>query len=107
MIVRISRARIKPQSESAVFDVLRGATADNTRPPGMHSIMIGRRMDETGNELIAITVWTDVEALQSVMGQGYQTAQFFPALDPYLLDPTVEHFETVVETFEDLKSPTT
>ena len=107
MIVRIARARIKPQAESAVFDVLRAATADDSRPPGMHSMMIGRRMDESGNELVAITVWTDVEALQSVMGPGYQTAQFFPALDPFLLDATVEHFETVVERFEDLTSPTT
>lgn len=105
MIVRISRARIKPQTESAVFEVLRAATAGNTRPPGMHSIMIGRRMDDSGNELVAITVWTDVEALQASMGPNYQTAQFFPALDAYLLDPSVEHFETVVDTFEDLKTP--
>ncbi len=39
------------------------------------------------------------------MGPAYQTAQFFPALDAYLLDATVEHFETVVETFEDLETP--
>lgn len=105
MIVRITRARIKPQTESAVFEVLRAATAESSRPPGMHSLMIGRRMDDTGNELVAITVWTDVEALQKTMGSAYQTAQFFPALDAYLLDATVEHFETVVETFEDLTPP--
>jgi heme-degrading monooxygenase HmoA len=57
VIVRISRARIKPNSEAAAFQILREASSGFDRPQGLEALFISRRMATTGNELVAITVW--------------------------------------------------
>ena len=104
MIVRISRARIKPNSEAAAFQILREASSGFDRPQGLEALFISRRMATTGNELVAITVWADIEAMIAVMTDDWQRPRFLPTLDPLLEDASVEHYETIVEDFEDLKS---
>jgi hypothetical protein len=58
VIVRISRARIRPNNEKAAFEILREATAAAPR---------------------------------------------LPSLDLLLEDSSVEHYETIVETYDSLK----
>ena len=102
MIVRITRARIRPHSEGHVFAVLRAATDGVPRPPGLEAMHIGRRMDNGGNELVSISVWTDMDALIATFGNDFAEPTFMPALDAYLLEASIELFETVVDSFEDL-----
>src|SRR5690242_14106264 len=102
MIVRITRAKIRPNSEAAVFEILREASKGVARPPGMEGLHFGRRMSQDGNELVSITFWTDLEMLQAAMGTSMEVASFLPALQPHLLDATVEHFETIIDRFEEL-----
>jgi hypothetical protein len=40
----------------------------------------------------------------AIMTDDWQRPRFLPTLDPLLEDASVEHYETIVEDFEDLKS---
>lgn len=102
MIVRVTRARIKPNSEAAVFEILRDVSKGIERPPGMEALYFGRRMGARGNELISVTIWTDLDALRAAMGTSMEVAAFLPQLQPSLVEATVEHFETIVDRFEEL-----
>jgi heme-degrading monooxygenase HmoA len=102
MIVRVTRAKIRPNAESAVFEILRRVSTGVRRPDGMDSLHFGRRMSASGNELISITIWTDLAALEAAMGTSMEVAAFLPELQPYLLEGTVEHFETITDRFEEL-----
>lgn len=103
MIVRISRARIKPNSESAAFQILRDAAGATAQPPGLEALFLARRMSDRGNELVAVTVWLDLESMTAVMSDDWQRPRFLPSLDALLEDASVEHFETVAEAYEGLK----
>jgi hypothetical protein len=104
VIVRISRARIKPNSEATAFQILREASSAAGRPPGLEALFISRRMATTANELVAISVWSDLDAMMAVMTDDWQRPRFLPSLDPLLEDTSVDHYETIVEDFEELKT---
>ena len=87
-----------------MFDILREASRGVGKPDGMEALFIGRRMNASDNQLVAITVWRHVESLQATMSQDYNEPRFLPALEPFLENESVEHFETVIERFEDLES---
>jgi len=104
VIVRVTRAKIQPHAEAEVFRILRDVSNSSPRPPGMEALLIGRRMSDGGNEFIAIGVWTDLDALQATLSGSWREPRVIPQLQPYLEQMTVEHFETVVEQFENLKT---
>ena len=103
MIVRVTRARIRPNADAAVFEILRDVSKGVARPAGMHAMHFGRRMSDAGNDLISITIWEDLATLQAAMGTAMEVAAFLPQLKPYLVEATVEHFETIVDRFEELE----
>lgn len=104
MIVRITRATIRPNTEPEAFTILREATAEVGRPEGLEAIFIARRGHGTSglNELVAVTVWRDAAALSAVIGPGWERPSFLPALDPMLVNATVEHYETIAESFDEV-----
>ena len=103
MIVRVTRAKIRPNAEASVFTILRDVSKGVSRPPGMEALHFGRRMSSQGNELVSITIWTNIEALQAAMGTSMEVAAFLPQLQPHLAEASVEHFETIVDRFEELE----
>ena len=103
MIERVTRAKIRPNAEAAVFTILRDVSKGVSRPPGMEELHFGRRMSPQGNQLVSITMWTDIEALHAAMGTSMEVAAFLPQLEPHLVDASVEHFETIVDRFEELE----
>lgn len=103
MIVRISRARVMRNAEAAAFDILRTAVAGTPQPDGLQAMFIGRRLHGDENELVALTVWRDLDAMSATLGADWDRPQFLPALQPYLEQPTVEHFDTFVDRYEDLR----
>ncbi|HEV7809322.1 MAG TPA: hypothetical protein VGO64_01880 [Candidatus Limnocylindrales bacterium] len=90
--------------ESEVFTLLREGAAGLPRPRGMQLLVIARRRTEGSTELVATSIWDDVEAIRASMGAAYQEPHFFPALDALVEDPSVAHFETVLHGWEDLLS---
>lgn len=102
MIVRLSRARLRREREDGAFEFMRKATSAGPRPDGMEAMFIGRRTGTDADELMAITVWRDLDALVRVIGPGWSEPSFFPELQDAIIDATVEHFETIAERYEDL-----
>lgn len=104
MIVRVSRARLRRDREAGAFEFLRKAASADPRPDGMEAMFIGRRTGNEADEIVAITVWRDLETLIAVLGPTWAEPSFFPELQAAIIDSTVEHFETIVERYEDLKT---
>jgi hypothetical protein len=104
MIVRLSRARLRRDREDGAFEFLRKASSAGPRPAGMEAMFIGRRTGADADELVAITVWRDLDALIAIFGPSWSEPSFFPELKDAIIDSTVEHFETIVERYEDLSS---
>ena len=104
MIVRITRATIRPNHEPEAFSILRDATSGASRPAGLEAVFIARRGHGSSglNELVAVTVWRDAEALSAVIGPGWEQPSFLATLDPLLVNATVDHYETIAESFEDI-----
>jgi hypothetical protein len=102
MIVRLSRARLRRDREDGAFEFLRKASSAGPKPAGMEAMFIGRRTGADADEIVAITVWRDLDALISIFGSSWSEPGFFPELDDAIIDSTVEHFETIAERYEDL-----
>ena len=102
MIIRLTRARVARGREGDVFETLRGLASGIGRPDGMEVLLLGRRNIGPEIFLTAITAWRDMDALQAAVGPTWARASFAPVLDELLLDATVEHYESVVEAFEEL-----
>jgi hypothetical protein len=102
MIVRLSRARLRRDREDGAFEYLRRASSAGPRPEGMEAMFIGRRTGADADEIVAITVWRDLDALIAIFGPSWSEPSFFPELKDAIIDSTVEHFETIAERYEDL-----
>jgi hypothetical protein len=100
VIVRTSRGRIRPGTESDVFARLRAASNGGNRPDGLHAYFLGRHLTADGMELIAITVWRDAPALIAVLGEGWESPKWLADVADLVTHSTVEHWETAVEDFE-------
>jgi hypothetical protein len=98
MIVRISRATVHPNCEAPVFEALRKAVAAG--PPGLDGLeafYITRHAVSGRNEVVAISVWRDTEALAAAMGPEWHKPAFLPSIDALLDDASVEHLESIAE----------
>jgi hypothetical protein len=104
MIVRLSRARLRRDREDGAFEYLRKVSSAGPKPDGMEAMFIGRRTGADADELLAITVWRDLDALIAIFGPSWSEPSFFPELKDAIIDSTVEHFETIAERYEDLPS---
>jgi hypothetical protein len=105
VIIRISRGRVRPGSEPEVFARLRGATEGQGRPDGLQALFIGRHLTADGLELIAITAWTDVDALIGVLGEGWETPKWLDDIEDFVTHSTVEHWESAVDDFDAFIGP--
>ena len=101
--MRISRGRIRRSHEAEAFGLLRETVvAGQGTTPGLVAFVIARRMIEGQLELVAMTTWHDLGSMISVMGQEWQTPSWLPALEPLVESSSVEHLETIAESFRGL-----
>jgi hypothetical protein len=100
LIIRISRGRVRSGSEAEVFSRLRDASEGAGRPEGLEALFIGRHLTSDGLEIIAITAWTDADALIRVMGPGWESPKWLAGIEDLVTHGTVEHWETAIEDFE-------
>ncbi len=100
VIIRISRGRVRAGSEAEVFARLRNATEETGRPEGLEALFIGRHLTADGLELIAITAWSNIDALIRVLGEGWESPKWLAGVEEFVTNSTVEHWETAVDDFE-------
>ena len=103
MIVRITRAKVRRDAEARAFEAVRAISADVGKPEGLEGLLIGRRSLDEGNELIAISIWSDIEPLRAAFGENFAKPGLGRVLDDLVTDPTVELYETVVESWAGLE----
>jgi hypothetical protein len=105
VIIRVTHGRVVPNGEASAFEILRKASAEVPRPDGLEAFLIGRRqVASSGVELIAITAWRDMDSLVTVMGPTWQVPTWLPGLEKYVVAGTLEHYETVAEDFEGIRT---
>jgi hypothetical protein len=103
MITRITRGSLRPNSEARVFEILRAAAGSrDSRPEGMLGMSISRNVGENGVELVAVTIWSDLESMATVMGPNWQEPAWLPGLSDHIVDSRTELLETVVSSFEEV-----
>ena len=102
MITRITKATIRDNAEARVFEVLRQATQAHPRPPGLVDIVISRQVKANATEVVAITVWEDLESMISVVGPNWREPSWLPALGDAVIDDSLEILETVVTSYDGL-----
>lgn len=102
MIVRTSRGRVRQGTEGDVFARLRAASNGGHRPDGLDAYFLGRHLTSDGMEIIAITVWRDVQALIAVLGEGWESPRWLADVEDLVTHSSVEHWETAVEDFDPL-----
>ena len=68
----------------------------------MEAMFIGRRTGAAADEIVAITVWRDLDTLIAIFGPSWSEPSFFAEMKDAIIDSTVEHFETIAERYEDL-----
>ena len=104
LITRITRGTLRPNTEGRVFEVLRDATRANPRPPGLLGVSISRHVTGKVTELVAVSIWADVDAMVAVMGEKWREPTWLPGLSESIVDSTLEILETVVSSYEELKT---
>jgi hypothetical protein len=103
LIVRISRGRIRPGGEAQAFALLRDSVAGTSgHPDGLEAFVIARRMVEGQLELVAMTTWRDLESLVRVIGPDWHSPSWLPGLRELVEASSVEHLETIAESFHGL-----
>jgi len=102
VIVRISRGRVRRGHEAEAFGLLRETVAGQGTTPGLVAFVIARRMIDGQLELVAMTTWHDLGSMIAVMGDDWQTPSWLPALEPLVESSSVEHLETIAESFRGL-----
>jgi hypothetical protein len=104
MITRITRGTLQRDSEARVFGVLRQAFEDApSPPPGLLSFGLHRRLKgPSAVELVAITVWEDLEAMATAMGPGWREPAFLPGLADSISDTSLEILEGIILGYENL-----
>ena len=103
MITRITRGTLHRNAEARVFDVLRQAVDGTNAPPGLLSFSLSRHVkDSSLVELVAITVWEDIEAMAVVMGPNWREPSWMTGLADSIEDSSVEILEGIVFGYENL-----
>jgi heme-degrading monooxygenase HmoA len=100
VILRVTRTRVVPGHEEHVLNVLREMTAGmGATIKGLHSASFGRAMNDQdqGMSLVSITEWESIEAIQAVYGEAWADRTILPGAEAYILETTVEHFESTLE----------
>jgi hypothetical protein len=105
VIVRVSRARIKPGMDEQVFALLKKRTDDGGKPPlGQRGVLIATRQadDPSGTEIFALTLWEDEDSMAAALGPDWRRAVTFASFQELLTDAESQHYETLATRWEEL-----
>jgi len=104
LIVRISRGLIHRGDEAEAFALLRDSLASEMRTEGLEAFVIARKMVGGQLELVAMTTWRDLDSMVAVMGPQWHTPSWLPRLGELVESSSVEHLETIAESFHGFAS---
>lgn len=105
-LVRVLRARIRPNTSSSYFDRVRRIAAPYVDSAAVVALNVGRRIEAGMEEAVSVSVWTDGEALDQASGGDRQQPIGDAEVDEFLVaPPTIEHFDAMTVTSERADAP--
>ena len=97
MIVRMWRGWVATERAAAYVDYINGTGMAEYRgtPGNIDAQMWTRALDDGRTEVVTVSWWTDLAAVQGFAGDDIGQAVFYPADDDFLVgrETTVTHFE--------------
>lgn len=98
MIARIWRGWIKSTDAAAYADYVRstGIAAYESTPGNLGAYLMVRTEGDR-SEIVTLSFWDDIDAIEAFAGEDIERAVFYPEDDRYLVDRdlTVTHFDVV------------
>jgi heme-degrading monooxygenase HmoA len=97
MIIRVYHARPKP----GVADELTRLAVEVAIPfverqPGLVARYTGRGIGETGDELVMVSVWEDLNAMKNMTGEDWQSPVVpDERLEALIAESFLEHYESI------------
>src|SRR5216684_823720 len=97
MIIRIFRARPQPGADEQLARLAEEVSIPFVdAQPGLVARYTGRGVGATGNELVMVSVWQDLDAMKNLTGENWDN----PVLPDERLEPLIaESFLHVYESF--------
>ena len=94
--LRLTRIPIKPNTESAYYDTVRGWADRLLDETGLVAFSLGRRVVGRQDEIVAVQIWQDAAALRDVAGTDIKKPMGERELSRFwAADPAIEHFDAL------------
>jgi hypothetical protein len=102
VITRVTRGTVSRNSEARVFEILREATRANPKAPGLVSVSISRQVKGDVVELLAVTIWEDLDSMAATIGPNWREPTWLPGLAEAIETGSLEILETVLSSYDEL-----
>lgn len=97
--LRLTRIPIKRGMESAYYETIRRWSDRLLDDEGMVAFTLGRRVLGQQDEIVAVQIWADQDALVSAAGAQVDRPMGGTELSPFwAADPVIEHFDALTAT---------
>jgi heme-degrading monooxygenase HmoA len=97
MIIRVFRARPQPGTADEVARLAEETSIPFVdAQPGLVARYTGRGVGATGEELVMVTVWEDLDALKNMTGAEWEQAVIpDERLEPLIAESFLHHYESI------------
>jgi hypothetical protein len=70
-------------------------------------VVLARRLRDDGSvELVAVTLWPDLDAIVDAFGENWRQGSTVPGIEGLLHDSTTDHFEVITAGWEEMTATT-
>ena len=102
MIVRVLRARVKPNKVGAFNAIFRGQVALLKEQPGLVYVKLARRLrHDGGEEVLLFEEWQDAASLYAWVGPDLSEPRLVPGSQELMDDVVVAHYEALDKDADD------
>jgi heme-degrading monooxygenase HmoA len=96
-VTRIARLRLRPDAENAFFAIARRIVErDVEGTPGLVSLTVARELSGGHTDVLIISVWASVRAMQDAARGEWKRPMFPEELGPLVLSSSLDHFEVAL-----------
>ena len=94
MVIRILRARVKPERVPEFRERALAKMADARRAPGVIDVHLGNQAEGSGHQFVFISRWASIDALYTWAGGHDLLARpiYFEGLEDALLEFEIQHY---------------
>jgi PAS domain-containing protein len=94
--LRLTRIPIKPNAEAAYYETVRGWADRLLDETGLVAFSLGRRVVGRQDDIVAVQMWQDEEALRDAAGKDVDKPMGAPELSKFwAAEPAIEHFDAL------------